>query len=64
MNVSATISGRDTGEGDFISSRRSRSTSKLVLPVPALAVTTTLRSKVLAAQRRASASPRMSASGM
>ena len=52
MKVSATISFTGTGDGSRTSRFTHRSTSSVVLPVPAPAVTTTLRSKVVTARKR------------
>src|SRR5437867_6023787 len=56
MNVSATTCDSGTASGDLTSRCTRRVISKVVLPVPALAVTTTFRSKVVAARTRACSS--------
>src|SRR6266508_267853 len=53
MNVNATTCDSGTGSGDFTIRWTSRSTSSVVLPVPAPAVTTTFRSNVVAESVRA-----------
>src|SRR5438445_11377537 len=56
MNVSATTCDSGIASGDLTSRCMRRVISKVVLPVPALAVTTTFRSKVVAARNRACSS--------
>ena len=56
MNVSATTCDSGTASGDLTSRCMRRVMSNVVLPVPALAVTTTFRSKVVAARSRACSS--------